>query len=163
MSTSSDSPSATPDRPRLWRWGGLLAGIAALLSACQTPPAPPADGGPPPPASEATNAKAYRQDAAKHLYARNPERIYSGKLPAMLYAVGVLEVDLDRSGQVKRLHWLRAPRHAPEVMAEIERSVRAAAPFPAPSQVRDRLTYTDVWLWDRSGRFQLDTLSEGQL
>jgi protein TonB len=23
--------------------------------------------------------------------------------------------------------------------------------------------YVDTWLWDRSGRFQLDTLSEGQL
>jgi hypothetical protein len=26
-----------------------------------------------------------------------------------------------------------------------------------------RVTYTDTWLWDKSGRFQLDTLTEGQL
>jgi protein TonB len=25
------------------------------------------------------------------------------------------------------------------------------------------VTYTDTWLWDKSGRFQLDTLTEGQL
>jgi len=25
------------------------------------------------------------------------------------------------------------------------------------------VVYTDVWLWDKSGRFQLDTLTEGQL
>jgi hypothetical protein len=24
------------------------------------------------------------------------------------------------------------------------------------------VTYTDVWLWDKSGNFQLDTLTEGQ-
>jgi periplasmic protein TonB len=24
------------------------------------------------------------------------------------------------------------------------------------------VTYTDTWLWDRSGNFQLDTLTEGQ-
>ena len=67
---------------------------------------------------------------------------------------------LARSGQVTRLHWLRAPSHAPEVVAEIERIVRQAAPYPAP---RVAVTYTDTWLWDRSGRFQLDTLTEGQL
>jgi protein TonB len=24
------------------------------------------------------------------------------------------------------------------------------------------VTWTDTWLWDESGRFQLDTLTEGQ-
>ncbi len=79
----------------------------------------------------------------------------------MLYAVGVLDVDLDAQGLVKRMNWRRAPRHAPEVMAEIERTVRAAAPFPAAQRV-GAVTYTDVWLWHKSGRFQLDTLTEGQ-
>jgi hypothetical protein len=46
-------------------------------------------------------------------------------------------------------------------MREIERTVRSAAPFPAPVRM-GRVTYTDVWLWDKSGRFQLDTLTEGQ-
>jgi hypothetical protein len=44
------------------------------------------------------------------------------------------------------------------VVAEIERAVRSAAPS-LPRVV----TYTDTWLWDKSGRFQLDTLTEGQL
>ncbi|MNW05319.1 hypothetical protein D3C71_2015530 [compost metagenome] len=80
----------------------------------------------------------------------------------MLYAVGVLSVDLDRNGRVQRLHWMRAPRHAPEVIAEIERTVRAAAPYPMPAGMA-KVTYTDTWLWDKSGKFQLDTLTEGQL
>ena len=80
----------------------------------------------------------------------------------MLYAIGVLQVDLDRQGQVTGTRWMRAPRHAPEVIAEIEKIVQAAAPYPAPSRI-GRVTWTDTWLWDKSGRFQLDTLSEGQL
>jgi hypothetical protein len=48
------------------------------------------------------------------------------------------------------------------VVAEIERAVRSASPFPAPVKM-GRVTYTDTWLWDKSGRFQLDTLTEGQL
>lgn len=80
----------------------------------------------------------------------------------MLYAVGVLQVDISGRGQVLRLRWMRAPTQAPEVIAEIERTVRRAAPFPVPRRL-GHVTYTDVWLWDKSGRFQLDTLTEGQL
>jgi hypothetical protein len=154
---------------------------AALLAACSTsqPPAPapaPVTRGPQPaPGTEAATAPAmtsrishaanprdYRRDAASHLYATNADRIFKGKLPPMLYAIGVLQVDVDGHGQVRSLHWMRAPSHAPEVVAEIERTVRAAAPFPVPARM-GRVTYTDTWLWDRSGRFQLDTLTEGQL
>ena len=102
----------------------------------------------------------YQRTAANHLYRKYPERIHKGKLPPMLYAIGVLEVMVDTSGRVASLRWLRAPSHAPEVVAQIERLVRQAAPFPAPSA---RTGYIDTWLWDRSGRFQLDTLTEGQL
>lgn len=82
-------------------------------------------------------------------------------MPPLLYAVGVFEVDVDSRGNILRTGWLRAPTHAPEVMAEIDRMVRQAAPFPAPVRLGG-VTYTDTWLWDKSGRFQLDTLTEGQ-
>lgn len=111
--------------------------------------------------SNATNPRAYRADAASHLYGLNQERIYKGRMPPLLYAIGVLQVEVDGRGNVRDLHWMRAPRHAPEVVAEIERTVRAAAPFPAPARM-GKVVYTDTWLWHKSGRFQLDTLTEGQ-
>ncbi|WP_010461688.1 energy transducer TonB [Acidovorax radicis] len=165
-----------------WLLAGLMAAVAALVAACKSAPEPPAPvqdstmpsteppsvKGPVPAtagsarASAASTARAYRQDAATHLYGLNAQRVFKGKLPPMLYAIGVLEVDIDRTGKVTRLRWMRAPRHAPEVVAEIERTVRAAAPFPAPTRM-GKVTYTDTWLWDKSGHFQLDTLTEGQL
>lgn len=111
--------------------------------------------------SLARSPKEYRKDAASHLYGINKARVYKGRLPPMLQAVGVLDVDIDRQGQVRALSWKRAPKHAPEVMAEIERMVKAAAPYPAPRHL-SQVTYTDVWLWHKSGKFQLDTLTEGQ-
>ena len=111
--------------------------------------------------SLARTAKEYRKDAASHLYGINKERIFKGRMPPMLQAVGVLDVDIDRQGQVKALSWKRAPKHVPEVMAEIERMVKAAAPYPAHKNL-SQVTYTDVWLWHKSGKFQLDTLTEGQ-
>jgi hypothetical protein len=111
--------------------------------------------------SNAATPRAYRADAASHLYAGNADRIFKGRLPPMLYAIGVLQVEVDNKGAVRKLDWMRAPKHAPEVIAEIERTVRAAAPFPVPARM-GKVVYTDTWLWHKSGRFQLDTLTEGQ-
>jgi len=111
--------------------------------------------------SAAANERAYRHDAAAHVYALNGQRIYPGQLPPLLYAIGTLQVRLDAQGQVESLHWMRAPTHAPEVIAEIERTVLSDAPYPVATRL-GKVTWTDTWLWDKSGRFQLDTLSEGQ-
>ena len=179
----TDTPLQRPSAKRShWLLAGIMAAGAALVSACKSPPEPssapdshlsdkagpasvsgPATGAAAPARpSVALTALAYRKDAATHLYGLNGERIFKGKLPSQLYAIGVLQVDIDRAGKVTRLHWMRAPRHAPEVVAEIERTVRAAAPFPAPTRL-GKVTYTDTWLWDKGGHFQLDTLTEGQL
>jgi len=112
--------------------------------------------------SSAGTPRDYRRDAAGHLYRQNGNRVYKGKMPPLLYAVGVLNVEIDGRGNVVSTNWMRAPSHAPEVMAEIVRTVRQAAPYPAPVRM-GRVTYTDTWLWEKSGRFQLDTLTEGQL
>jgi protein TonB len=166
---------------RLRQWAPLV-GIAGLLASCTSVPLPPEPPGatvtppshPPaavpnqPPAigqwarpSVATNDRAYRHDAASHVYGLNAERIWKGRLPPMLYAIGVLEVEVDGRGHVRNLHWMRAPKHAPEVVAEIEKTVRNAAPYPAPVRM-GRAKWTDTWLWHASGQFQLDTLTEGQ-
>ncbi|MBB3641994.1 MULTISPECIES: hypothetical protein [Variovorax] len=129
---------------------GQLSGASADVGA-----------GPVPSASSASSARAYRRDAARHVYDANRSRIYKGQLPPVLYAVGTLEVNIDAGGKVRSMHWLRAPKHAPEVIAEIERTVLKASPFP-PATRLGSVTWTDTWLWDESGRFQLDTLTEGQ-
>jgi protein TonB len=170
----------TPFFRRSLSWASACAFIAALVAGCASkppviaPPPPPAPVAPPlvivaplPPvfygkASTARTPRDYRRDAAAHLYAANQARIYPGKMPPLLYAVGVLQVVIDGRGNVVSTNWMRAPSQAPEVMADIERSVRAAAPYPAPV-LMGSVTYTDTWLWHKSGRFQLDTLTEGQM
>ncbi|MES2362795.1 MAG: hypothetical protein V4646_13505 [Pseudomonadota bacterium] len=158
---------------RNWLLALFSTAVAAIVSACksapdatpETPAARPLPGTAPvtspPQSSAATSPRAYRRDGASHLYGLNANRIYKGKMPPLLYAVGVLNVEIDRAGRVTRLDWMRAPRHAPEVVAEIERTIRQASPFPAPVRL-GKVVYTDTWLWHKSGRFQLDTLTEGQ-
>ena len=149
---------------------------AALLAACSTPQkttqAPVVEQpkvviAPPQPQPEITSTamspRAYRRDGAEHLYQRNQGRIYRGKMPPLLQAVGVTRISIDYLGRIQAIDWMRAPSHAPSVMAEIERTIRAAEPFPAPVNMGGYGAYVDTWLWDKSGRFQLDTLTEGQL
>jgi len=170
---TSSAQRKTRHRSRLWIC------IASIVAGCTTEPpsSPPKAARPEPkPAAQAAvppeaaptkvsyagTPRDYRRDAAAHLYAHNSGRIFPGKMPPLLYAIGVLQVDINARGAVTALRWMRAPSQAPEVVAEIERSVRRAAPFPAPTKM-GHVTYTDTWLWDKSGRFQLDTLTEGQL
>lgn len=158
----------------------LGAAIAALacLAGCSTPPpakaptpapvarVPAPAAAPVPPAnrniSQATNEKAYRHDGARAIYAAYPDSIYKGKLPPLLYAIAVVETELDANGNVRDVRMVRAPSHAPEVTAKIRELIRKASPLPAPARM-GATKYTDVWLFDKSGKFQLDTLTEGQL
>jgi len=153
--------------------GALL--LATLLAGCANTPSPsagltaPASSMARPPlleppmgpVSAADTAVDYRVDAAYHLYDKNNGRIFRGVMPHFLYAIGVLEIQVDSRGNLTGLNWMRAPEHAPEVIAEIERTVRKAAPFPAPVRL-GKASYIETWLWDASGSFQLHTLSEGQ-
>ena len=171
-----------PKRTSTTALSAKIAALMVLITACTTPmppdprpvPAqptaptlPPAVIGPIPAAqgsarnSSAATPRAYRADGASHLYGLNADRIYKGKMPPLLYAIGVLNIEIDQVGRITRLDWMRAPKHAPEVIAEIERTVRSAAPFPAPARM-GKVVYTDTWLWHVSGKFQLDTLTEGQ-
>ncbi len=132
-------PKTTPSKPGTGRARRLAASaVAALLAACTSTPLPPepplppvapqpalppVEVTPPPPPAQVSQAKTpreYRRDAASHVYGKNAGRIYRGKMPPLLYAIGVLQVELDQQGQVTGLSWMRAPRHAPEVIAEIE-------------------------------------------
>ena len=163
---------------RFWLLALFSAAASALISACKSAPesaAPSAAPQAPTPSivgpiagpegsarsSPATTARAYRESGASHLYGLNADRIYKGRMPPLLYAVGVLNVEINKVGIVTHLDWMRAPRHAPEVMVEIERMIQSASPFPAPTRL-GKVVYTDTWLWHKSGKFQLDTLTEGQ-
>ena len=112
--------------------------------------------------SLAADAKAYRADGARHIYAAYPESIYKGKLPPLIHAIVVAEVDLDARGNVRAINVIRAPSHAPDVTARVRQMIQQVSPLPAPARLGGT-KYLEIWLVDKSGRFQLDTLTEGQL
>ena len=113
-----------------------------------------------PQASEADTDADYRKDAAKHVYAAYPMRIYKGRMPPLLYGVMIVDTEVDVEGKIIDVR-VRRPPAAPEVGPWVVSMIRKAAPFPPPGKM-GKAVYTDIWLVHKSGNFQLDTLTEGQ-
>ena len=135
---------------------GLWASTPALAQFTSTPAIA---GGFHRPSPAATPLE-YRSDGARHLYAAYGKQIHKGKMPPLLYGIAIIETDIDGNGHVRNVRVVRQPAAAevgPWAVAMIEK----ASPFPAPGRM-GAVKYTEIWLVDKSGRFQLDTLTEGQ-
>jgi periplasmic protein TonB len=138
-----------------------LAGVFAVAPASAQFQAPPsANKGNATATSVATTAKDYRKDGARHLYAAYQRQIHKGKMPPLLYGIAIIETRIGARGEVQDVRVVRQPAAA-EVAPWAVNMIKAAAPFPPPARLGS-VTYTEIWLVDKSGRFQLDTLTEGQ-
>ncbi|MEJ8856610.1 hypothetical protein WKW79_18690 [Variovorax robiniae] len=165
------------------RYGLLLPAIvlAAGLSGCELmAPKQAGEAGAPPltPEQEAAKAalpapvrkitaqtpevRAYRKTGARHIYTVYKARIYKGKIPPLVYAVVTVETHLGANGEVEAVTFMRTPEHAPEVSLQIAELINKASPLPPPPAKVGAHTYVETWLWDKSGNFQLDTLTLGQ-
>jgi len=147
-------------------WSGAFAGVCLALAAAGaqaqfTMVPSTALGGPPAP-SQADNEPGYRKDAARHVYASYPMRIHKGKLPPLMYAVMITDTEIDAAGQVVDVKVARPPAAATEVTPWVTALIRRASPFPAPVKLAGNVTYREIWLVDRTGMFQVDSLTEGQ-
>jgi periplasmic protein TonB len=143
----------------------LLLGGATLLAApaarAQFAMVPAPQCTPPPPSAQ-DEERAFRIDAARHLYRCYPMRIYRGKLPPLLYGVMMVETELAPDGQVVDIRVIRKPA-ADEVAPWVLAMIRRAAPYPAPqSMPGGTVRFTETFFVDKSGQFQAFSLTEGQ-
>jgi protein TonB len=155
--------SASSVSGRLLALAGVLLALAAGPAAAQFAMVPPPSLQAAPEPSQAEDERAYRQDAARHLYRAYASRVYKGKLPPMMYAVMITDTEVDATGAVKSVSVARPPAAAKEVTPWVMGLIRGASPFPAPQRLGENgAVYREIWLVDKSGRFQVDSLTEGQ-
>lgn len=144
--------------------------VLAALAACSTPPAPPPSDAtlisltpiPAPPPTRTLNA--YKADVARHVMQRNPERVFEGELPPMLPAVVVLNITVDREGQLLDVQVQRSRDSGASEVALA--SLRRSGPLPPPHglapQHADLMTFSETFLFGERYRFQLRTLAGPQ-
>lgn len=112
--------------------------------------------------SDAPNEKAYRIDAARYFYAAYPAQILKGKVPPLVYAIVVIETEIDARGKVLNVRVVRPPAAAREVTPWVVSMIHRASPLPPPVRI-GRVKFLEVWLVDKSGQFQMHSLTEGQI
>lgn len=145
----------------------LVAGCGGLQMPDWTPkPDAPEDPGArvtprlPPPAGTARNWDDYRLKAARRLVAANPERVYDGRVPDVLLAIPVIEIELNADGSVRRLTVTRYPGQAEDTVALAMTAIRRAAPFGDVSHLPRPWKFNEVFLFNDDRRFKPRTLDD---
>jgi periplasmic protein TonB len=104
----------------------------------------------------------YKTQVARHVASRNPEHRYSGTLPAMLPAIVVLEITVDRDGHLADVEVQRArDQHAAQVALA---SMRRSEPLPPPQRLAQAgsLKFSETFLFADEERYQLRSIASGQ-
>ena len=162
MQHTTQTPPAAPRLRRALVGAAMAVGaLAATLALAQFSmvPAPLCTQ---PKESATEGEREYRVDAAKHVYACYPMRVYRGKLPPLLYGVMMVETEIDATGQVVNVSVIRKPA-ADEVAPWIIAMIKRAAPFPAPAKhPGGTVKFTETYFVDKSGLFQAYSVTEGQ-
>ena len=170
------------------RRASMLAAAWLGLSACQSPP-PPTGGQPAPPAPVITvrpdivvpppamadaapsptarlaprdpSLEKWKLSAAERIHEVNRKELFEGRPEHLLRAVIVIELTVDRQGNVTHSKVMRSPGIAALNSAAL-RSLKAASPLPAPPPsliVKGGLVFQETWLFRKDGRFRLRSLS----
>lgn len=136
----------------------LVAGAQAQVQPPAMPPGTAARLSRPAP-SDAADARAYRADAARHLYQSYRLLVHPGQLPAQLLGEATLETTIDSDGLVEKVEVIREPA-AREITPWLVAMIQGAQPFPAAPRL-GRVVYRDIWRVTGQASFQLDALAQG--
>lgn len=166
--TAPTAPNAQPTRPAAPAPAPVApsSGPGATMPTPE-PSAPPAAAHPParqpryvklgPPATP-RNAAELRLQFAHRLVAAHPDTSYTARAPDRLWAIPVLEVELNADGSVRRIEVLRKPTTGNEATQLAIAAVQRAAPYGEVSRLPKPWKVVETFLFDDELRFKPRTL-----
>jgi len=113
--------------------------------------------------SSSAGLDSYKTEVAQHVVRHNPEHIFSGQLPPLLPAIVVLEITVDRDGQLARVAVQRSRN--PDAAEVALAAMRRSTPLPKPQQLAQatgKLTFSETFLFADRERYQLRSLAGPQ-
>jgi protein TonB len=105
----------------------------------------------------------YKTQVAQHVVQHNPGHAYEGTLPPLLPAIVVLEITVDKNGQLTNVEVQRS--RDPNASQVALAAVRRSTPLPRPRQLAlatGRLTFSETFLFADRERYQLRSLAGPQ-
>jgi protein TonB len=140
--------------------GAPAASAAAAAAPAQSaPPASPGSG--PRLAARDPALDRWKRAAAERIYETNRKLLFEGRPHHLLQAVIVIEVTVDKNGNVARSKVMRSPGIASLNNMALG-SLKTASPLPTPPAsllAKGSLVYWETWLFNNDSRFQLRTLA----
>jgi protein TonB len=137
----------------------VTSSVASLTSRIFHPNATQAAVPPPSPSLDA-----YKTQVAYHVMRQNPNQVFSGRLPPMLPAIVVLNITVDKDGQVTNVQVQRS--RDPDASRVAVDSMRRSGPLPKPVNLTaansDSLTFSETFLFNDQYRFQLRSVAGPQ-
>lgn len=168
---------------RTFLHSAALAAIAIAVAGCSTPPsqtpaapapivspapvtvapspAPALDARGPRLASRDPVLEQWKREAAERIHAANAKQLFEGRPHHLLQGVIVVDVTVDRSGQVTRSKIVRSPG-IPRLNNMVQASLKSASPLPAPPPALVKagpITYSETWLFTNDSKWRLRTLT----
>ena len=104
------------------------------------------------------NAAELRLQFAQRLVAAHPDTSYTARAPDRLWAIPVLEVELNADGSVRRIEVLRKPTTGNEATQLAIAAVQRAAPYGEVSRLPKPWKVVETFLFDDELRFKPRTL-----
>jgi hypothetical protein len=164
--TAPAAPSAQPARPAAPVPVAPSPGPGATMPAPEPSPSPSLAHVParPPryvklgPPATPRNAAELRLQFAQRLVAAHPDTSYTARAPDRLWAIPVLEVELNADGSVRRIEVLRKPTTGNEATQLAIAAVQRAAPYGEVSRLPKPWKVVETFLFDDELRFKPRTL-----
>ncbi len=113
-----------------------------------------------PPAAKVANWNDFKRMAARRMVAGSPKSSYMGKPQVMLYAIPVLEVELNADGTVRDITVTRAPAKddAQDTIDIAKAAIRRGEPYGDVSRLPKPWKFTEVFLFNDQRKFKPRTL-----
>ena len=138
--TAAPAPMATPAA------GGSVPDLGPRV----TLPAP----------SAARNMDEFRRQAARRLVAANPQFTYMGTPPPMMFAIAIIETELNADGSVRQINVTRPPANplAASTIEVAKEAIRRGAPYGDMSRLPRPWKWSEVFLFNDKSQFKPRTL-----
>jgi hypothetical protein len=104
------------------------------------------------------DAAALRLQLAQRLVAAHPDTSYLSRTPDRLWAIPVLQVELNADGSVRQIVVLRHPTTGDEATALAIAAVKRAAPYGSLARLPKPWKVIETFLFDDALRFKPRTL-----
>lgn len=123
--------------------------------------AAPATGSGPRLAARDPALEQWKRQAAERIHAANSTQLFEGRPHHLLQGVIVVDVTVDKSGQVTRSRIVRSPGIS-KLNNMVQASLKTASPLPAPPAALVKtgsMTYSETWLFTDDSKWRVRTLT----